>query len=339
MNNEISEEKIERIITPKKTQYFQNKLLFNQTRQTQNQNHFLNTYSNNIKQIKYNTIINCNLFNNNITKNNISLNYFKFNNKILREAIELNSYNHKKKDISILVKNKLNRKNRLRLLEKDIDLYSPQYKRLFSAQILDSKTKYFNQNKTYDRLIKNNLKKFLFSEPREKSKKIFEKALIVKKKNKEQNNKKNNNIFINDYFSPISKKNEMKMKYKAKKENKKRPNSNVIKYEMDKKYKMKHITEKNKKDIIKFKVNIVNFSIELNNISNKLEENIVNNIYNPRNIFYERIPPLAKFPATDRDYYFNKKVKEYKNKRINISLKNNEIIGKKNLFLKKQIID
>ena len=49
----------------------------------------------------------------------------------MRNAI--NSYNHRKKEVNSLIKKGLHGKKRFKLLEKDFDIYSPKYKRLFSA--------------------------------------------------------------------------------------------------------------------------------------------------------------------------------------------------------------
>ena len=202
MDNELNCEKKELQITPKKSQYFINKLIFNKP--NKNKIHSLNIFS---KINKYKTlIIQNNLYKNNTQNNIIATDFFILKNKLLREAISINSYKYKKKDIGILVKTKVKQKKRLKLLEKDIDLYSPEYKRLFSAQILDSKNKIFNQNKTYDRCIKNNIKRFLYSKTETNAKKNYNKSLIVGKKNllnyKTINNnpKNNNNNFINNNF-------------------------------------------------------------------------------------------------------------------------------------------
>ena len=331
MNNEIEEENKELKITPKKSEYFQNRLLY--IKSNKNQNYFLNSSN---KKNQY-------FSNNNNKDNNISLNFFKFNNKILREAIILNSFKQQKKDISILVKRTSNGNKKLKLLEKDIDLYSPEYKRLFSTQIFNSKTKHFNQNKTYERLIRNNIKKFLFSETNEKVQKSLRKALILDKKNNENNNSKNNSVNNYIYNSTINKYDYDYMQNKSKTINEKkiRPKSTIEKNDIDKKYKMKYNmiyrNDKKQKENIndrnRFKINIVNFSLELNNISNILEDNNIRKIEKSRDIFYERTP-IEFFPVSDRNYFFNKKAKEsFKNKRINISFDNNKKIRKNKIYI------
>ena len=346
MDNELNHEKKKLKITPKKPQYFQNKLFYKKS--NKNKNHSLNIFS---KVNKYKTLINQNnSFKNNTQNNIIASDFFIFNNKLLREAISLNSYKYKKKDIGILVKAKVKPKKRLKLLEKDIDFYSPEYKRLFSAQILDSKNKCFNQNKTYDRFIKNNIKKFLYSETESNPKKIFKKSLILEKKNILNNktlniNSKNNKIVknanINEHFYTVFKNNETNKKKVIIKYIKKRPNSEINKYDVKSNYKKiydkKFLSDKNKEKNLnnrnKLSINIINFSIELDNKSNKYRENTKTNDFDKSKDLFCDKSPGRYFPISERNCFFNKKAKDcFKNGRLNISINNHEKKDKNRIY-------
>ena len=339
MDNELSHEKKELQITPKKPQYFQNRLFFNKP--NINQNHSLNIFS---KINKYKTLINQkNSYKNNTQNNIIASDYFIFNNKLLREAISLNAYKYKKKDIGIIVKTKAKPKKKLKLLEKDFDLFSSEYKRLFSAQILDSKNKTFNQNKTYDRFIKNNIKKFLYSETEINPKKVFKKSIIVEKKNllnnktiNNNNFKQNNNDRMNNDFYTVFESHEIKRKNKGKiKYIKRRPNSEINNYNVKSNYKKiydkKYLFDNNKKkekslnNKNKLRINIINFSIHLDNKYNKYEENTkISDFDKSKDLFYNK-SPIRQYPTSERNYFFNKKAKKYYIKgRINASINNTE---------------
>ena len=161
MINELKDEKMKLKIKPKSEQYFLNKLLFNQV--TKCSKNPYNAFE--INNNKYKSLMNQNksIFNN--SDNDYYDDNFdgnKFKNKLLREAIKFSS---KKKRIRVFIdKRKDKIKKKLQLLEKDVDLYSPVYKRLLSAQILKKQNRVINQNKTYENFIKNNIKNFLFSE-------------------------------------------------------------------------------------------------------------------------------------------------------------------------------
>ena len=335
MDNKLNREKIELKIKPKREQYFKNKLLFIKTSKITK--YPLNTIEKNLKN-KYKYLIKQKHEDKSIQNhNNVSLDYDKFNNKLLREAISLNIYKNKNKLLSSAEQKRDKIKRRLKLLEKDIDIYSPEYKRLFSAQILDTKTKFFNQNKTYDRIIKYNLKKFLFSETKEY--KINNKKSSILDKKSIKINKLTDNI-----YNDLNEKSEIK--HKNNKKN--RPTSTIMKYSIsphyNKKYRIKDLfdrpDEKNKKKNNKLIVNIINISLELNGLSNKYQQKI-NNLNNfakqNKDIFNEKIK-INDYSISERNSIFNKKAKEFiKKRKKNISFNNNEKLDKNKMYIIKYI--
>ncbi len=282
MNNELNEEQFDLKITPKTEQYFKNKLLLTQTNQMKKYPYNIFNISNNINN-KYNNLMKENksfLNSSENNNNNTTFDFYKFNNKLLREAISLNSYNNKDQDEECTKKKKLKIKKKLKLLEKDVDFYSPEYKRLLSAHMFNAQARIFNQGKTYKHLIKKNIKNFLLSHNNENHNKGFKKSLILEKKNISNilidsdylKNKKLKNKSFNTLTSVI---------YDKKKNNKKRSKSSTIfkynkeyysnKYRYNLNFLFNNKGNNNKKSD-KFKINIVNLSYELDKISKILKE-------------------------------------------------------------------
>ena len=289
MDKKLNNEKLYLKISSKRDHFFQKNVLYNKPYKKPNNS--LNTKNNNIED-KFKNLTN-NFLKKNNGENTTSFNYFKFNNKLLREAISLNSYKEKDRKICYIIYKKNNIKKRLKLLEKDIDLYSPEYQRLSSTHNLATKKKYFSlkQNMTYEKNIQKNINNFLFSEPKNTCKK----SMLLDKKS--FNNFKIKKICKNLFNS----KNET-------------INNNRINYIFK-----KGIVEKNylnTNDILK--INFINFSLELNNISKRNKD--------IKNRFKKNISPRDFCPKSARNITFYKNVDSYRN-RANISLIKN--IGKK----------
>ena len=313
MDKKLNNEKLYLKISSKRDHFFQKNVLYNKPYKKPNNS--LNTKNNNIED-KFKNLTN-NFLKKNNGENTTSFNYFKFNNKLLREAISLNSYKEKDRKICYIIYKKNNIKKRLKLLEKDIDLYSPEYQRLSSTHNLATKKKYFSlkQNMTYEKNIQKNINNFLFSEPKNTCKK----SMLLDKKS--FNNFKIKKICKNLFNSKNETINNNKFKINCQK----RPKTSIKKYKIIKNNNRinyifkKGIDEKNylnTNDILK--INFINFSLELNNISKRNKD--------IKNRFKKNISPRDFCPKSARNITFYKNVDSYRN-RANISLIKN--IGKK----------
>ena len=323
MDNKTNEDdNFDIIITPKKSHYFQNKLSSNKI--FKNKKFFFNSYGNSSKKTKYKSLLNQNKY----FESHITSGIFNYNNELIRKKIILNLENHNKKDRTPLIL-----KKSLKLLEKDIDLYSPKYKRIFSAKISNSKSKNFNQkNETH--LFKTNIKKYFFTE------KLLEKSSSKEKIKRKKNNLINSSsVNTNNYFNHFFKNNTINSKkYIIKNNSKKRPKSTIILYDIDSNYNNKcnnlnYLYTENREESLnsknKFRINIVDFAFELNKISNKYEEKLNKS----RNKLAERISTI-NFPIFNNYFTLNKMEKSLAKKRKkNISLNKYRKKNKNNIFV------
>ena len=151
---------------------------------------------------------------------------------------------------------------------------------IYYIYYINNKFDYFNQNKTYDRLIKYNIKKFLFMDTKEKNKKNSKnslKSLIINQKSRQKKKLMfKNNTSINNYFNTYYRNYSINEKYKSKKNNtiKIRPKTSFLKYKTESNYKkninIKFLNNISKKESLNiknnFKINIVDFTLELNSL-------------------------------------------------------------------------
>ena len=94
-------------------------------------------------------------------------------------------------------------------------------------------------------------------------------------------------------------------------------------------YEKKFLFDKNKEKSLnnqnKLRINIINFSIELDKNQNKYGENTkISDFDKSNDLFYDK-SPVRHCPITQRNYFFNRKAKEsFKKGGINISINNHE---------------
>ena len=355
MDNQLNAESRELKITPKSELYFMNKLLNNTN--TKNPVKISSSIQKKFENNKYFKINNLNSKINSKENNTIS-NFYKSNDKLIKQDKSLSSYKYKennKKDFGCVVHIKLKNNKHLKSLNKNFDFYSPKYQRLFSGNIIKEQNRIFNQNYTYDKHIKTNIKNFLFSEKEDKEKKEGKKILNSEKipKNNNSNSErssKNNKISslngLNNYLNTTNKK-----KIMTKKINyiKKRPKSTIIKYIVDNNFKNRlyqieylynkkerpnsinykkqdkymtyqyslsnTLSNKNNRKNNRNRVNIINFSFQLNKLSKIFKKNIEMN----KDKLYNRYQ-IRNISLSKRNNLFNQKTKIIRNKKkTNIS--------------------
>jgi hypothetical protein len=324
MNNELNDEKIK----PKSEHYFLNKLLYNQAKKSTKKPRKSYDINNKYKSLTHK---NKSLFNNSDNGNNNDFDIYKFKNRVLRDAISYSS--NKKKFKGFVEKRRIKIKKKLNLLEKDIDLYSPIYKRLLSAQLFKKQNEVFNKNKTYENLIKN----YLFSEKKDIK---YNQNLILKKKSITNitnnmikiniNDNKNNLNYQNNIINTVnSDRRNYIIRPKTTRINSNNYN-NIIKHKNNLKYFLMYKPNINKEDI--FKINIINLSLEKNNISNKLAGKNKNNKKINNNDDFNKTFYKRNFPLTEKNYFFNNQEKELKELIKKINFKKKDKKHKKNLY-------